>query len=318
MQIKAALAAVALALLLGACAAPQTRALLQGPSTGLPQSIELGQTPFFPQELHQCGPAALATALGAAGIAAEPERIVPQVYLPEREGSLQVELLASARRHGAVAYELNPALEDLLAELAAGNPVMVLQNLGLSWIPRWHYAVAVGYDLGQGEIVLRSGRERRQVMSLNTFEHTWARSGRWAMLALAPGRLPATVQEAAYVSAVVALERTGSTRAARNAYAAAVQRWPKNLMARMGLGNTAYALKDLDAAEAAFRQAVVDHPDSAAAYNNLAHVLAQRHHYAEALVAARRAVELGGPQEAEARRTLAEIEAARSRKPKRP
>ncbi len=311
MRYAAALAAIALALLLTACAAPQTRALLQGPSTGLPPSVELGHTPFFPQERHQCGPAALATALGAAGIGAEPEAIVPQVYLPEREGSLQVELLASTRRHGAVAYELRPVLEDLLAELAAGHPAIVLQNLGLAWAPRWHYAVAVGYDLARGEIVLRSGRERRQVMRLDTFEHTWARGGRWAILALAPGRLPATVREADYVSAALALERTGPAQAARSAYAGALQRWPGNLTARMGLGNTAYALGDLAAAEAAFRQAAADHPDSAAAHNNLAHVLFRRQRHAEALAAARRAVELGGPQEAEARRTLAEIEAAR-------
>lgn len=42
--------------------------------------------------------------------------------------------------------------------LAAGHPVVVLQNLRLGRAARWHHAVAVGYDLRRHEVVLRSGR----------------------------------------------------------------------------------------------------------------------------------------------------------------
>jgi len=56
-------------------------------------------------------------------------------------------MIAAARRNGFVAIELAPNLSDLLAEIAAGNPVVVLQNLALDWYPAWHYAVAIGYDL---------------------------------------------------------------------------------------------------------------------------------------------------------------------------
>ena len=54
--------------LLSACAsltASQTRALLAQPPADLPARVEWTQVPFFPQEINQCGPAALATALGA-------------------------------------------------------------------------------------------------------------------------------------------------------------------------------------------------------------------------------------------------------------
>lgn len=309
-RLQTTLTAIALALLLTACAAPQSRNLLRERPAHIPSRVELTQTPFFPQEQHQCGPAALATVLGAAGVEIEPERIVPQVYLPERQGSLQVELLASARRNQTFAYELAPVLDDLLTEVAAGNPAVVLQNLGLSWSPRWHYAVVVGYDLAAGEILLRSGLERRQTMRMHTFEHTWARSGHWAMLALPPGHLPATAKEETYAKAAVTFEATGFNASAHAVYAAALSRWPKNFTARMGLGNTAYALNDLDAAAAAFRQAAVDHPDAAAAHNNLAHVLHQQRHFEEALTSARQAVALGGPLEDAARGTLAEIEAS--------
>jgi len=302
--------AITLALLLTACAAPQSRNLLRDQPAHIPSRFELTQTPFHPQERYQCGPAALAMALGAAGVDIEPEQIVPQVYLPERQGSLQVEMLASARRNQTIAYELAPVIDDLLTEVAAGNPAVVLQNLGLSWSPRWHYAVVVGYDLAAGEILLRSGLEQRQIMRLHNFEHTWARSGHWAMLTLPPGQLPATAKEETFTQAAVAFEATGFNASARATYAAALSRWPKNFTARMGLGNTAYALNDLDAAAAAFRQAGIDHPDATAAHNNLAHVLHQQQHFEEALTSARQAVALGGPLEDTARGTLAEIEAS--------
>ena len=74
---------------------------------------------------------------------------MPQVYLPERKGSLQVEMLAAARRHGMVSYQLAPRFEDMMREIAAGTPVVVLQNLGV-FSSGWHYAVAIGYDYQTG------------------------------------------------------------------------------------------------------------------------------------------------------------------------
>jgi tetratricopeptide (TPR) repeat protein len=259
--------------------------------------------PFYPQEDHQCGPAALATALGAQGIELSPDALAPEVYLPGREGSLAAEMLGATRRQGLVAYPLRPQLEDVLREIAAGTPVIVLQNLSLPIAPQWHYAVAVGYDLPAEQIALRSGRTRREVMTLSTFERTWARSGRWAMLALPPDRLPATADARRYVEAAVALERVNAA-AARRAYRSALARWPDNLVAAIGEGNTAYAAGDLAGAEAAYRAATGAHPESADAWNNLAQVLGELHRPAEARVAAQRAVELGGPRVAQYQETL--------------
>ena len=87
-------------------------------------------------------------------------------------------MIAGARRQGVVATRLPGTLEALLRELQSGQPVVVLLNLGLSWYPLWHYAVAIGYDLPRGEVLLRSGTTERAVLPMNTFEHTWVRAGR--------------------------------------------------------------------------------------------------------------------------------------------
>lgn len=295
---------------LAACAGPQVAALRASPPVSLPARAELASVPFFPQDDYQCGPAALATALVYGGTATTPGALAPQVYLPGREGSLQAEMLASARRHGRVAYRLAPRLEDVLLEVSDGAPVIVFQNLGLDFAPLWHYAVVIGYDLPGEEIILRSGTTRRAIMPLATFERTWARSRYWAMLVLPPDRLPATAREDPYVAAVAALERVAPA-AARRAYATALERWPGNLAARIGQGNAAYALRDLPGAESAYREATRLHPRAADAWNNLAQTLLERRELVEALAAARRAVAIGGPRLAQYRTTLQAITDAR-------
>jgi tetratricopeptide (TPR) repeat protein len=301
------IAGVFILLWLGGCATPQTQALLKTNPNQLPLQMELGEVPFYPQEAHQCGPASLAMAMAAGGATVTPQDLTPQVYLPGREGSLQVEMLAATRRNGMFAYELAPQLNDVLTEVAGGSPVVVLQNLALSWYPMWHYAVVVGYDLQRGEIFLRSGLERREILPLTTFEHTWKRSGYWAMLALPPGKVPQTATEDTYISAAVALEKSGTPKSAEAAYESALVRWPRNLTARIGMGNTAYAQGDLKRAEDAFRQATLDHPDSQIAFNNLAQTLADQKRYPEALAAADRAVSMGGPEQAAALDTFEQI-----------
>ena len=246
-----------------------------------------------------------------------PIALVSQVYLPQREGSLQVEMLASARRNGAFSVRIPPGFDALVTELASGQEVLQhLQNLSLPFVPMWHYAVAIGYDLDRGDIILRSGTTERMVMRMSTFENTWARSGYWGMLTLAPGSLPTTASETAVLDAMVAFEKNSAPGAARQTYALAVQRWPANISLMLGLGNSAYAAGDLEGAADAFRRASQSRPDSGPAFNNLAATLMELGRLKEARDAAEKALALGGPWRAAAHDTLAAIERAeKARKP---
>jgi hypothetical protein len=274
---------------LAACAAPPQTAALRQASTGPRRPVELHDTPFFPQtELH-CGPAALATVLAAAGRPADLATLGEEIFLPGRGGTLQVEMLAGARRHAVLPVRVAPRLEALLDELDAGTPLVVLQNLGLSFMPRWHYAVLVGHDIARDELVLRSGTTKRATVGFTPFEHTWARGGHWAFVALPPGRLPASAEEAPVAEAAVAFERVARPADAVLVYEAASARWPANLVLALGLGNTRHAAGDPAGAAQAFAHAARQH-DSAAAWNNLARVQWERGDRASALDAAAHAV----------------------------
>lgn len=266
--------------LLNACAATGVREITRNQQ--LPRQAELINTPFFPQEEYQCGPAALATALKAVDIQVTPEQLKPEVYMPSRQGSLQIEMLAAARRHGAVATVIPAHLQAVFQEVVAGNVVVVMQNLGLSWAPSWHYAVVVGYDLDRELVWLRSSTYPRFEMTLSAFERTWARSEHWGFVALPAGRLPASASAEEVAKALVAFEKHATLEQKRTAYQVAVERWPKHLVLLMGLGNSAYQAKDYMAAASAFQRAVESHPEAAVAYNNLANVYLAQYKLAKA------------------------------------
>lgn len=304
MKRAAALFLLALAALLGGCAqlVPQTVALRTGWPAGAPKSTEIAGVPFFPQADYQCGPAALATVLSFSGVPVAPEPLVNQVYLPSRQGTLQVEMLAAARRYGRVAYPLAPSYPDLLREVAAGNPVLVLQDIG-PLATQWHYAVVYGYDYPSGTIYLRSGTNREHAMPFTAFERSWLKGGYWAMVTVPPDRLPATATEAAWVKAAVAMERTGSGQAAAVAYTTALGRWPGNLTAAIGLANRHHAAGRLADAENVLRDALARSPQSTIVLNNLAQVLSDQGRQEEALAQIDKAADPMSPFASEVRDT---------------
>ncbi len=260
-----------LAVALAGCAASPP--LADGLPASAPRAVELDSTPFFPQEDYQCGPASLATLLVASGVDAVPESLTPEVYLPERRGSLSLELIGSTRRHGRLPYVLANTAEELVAELEAGRPVLVLQNLGATRLPRWHYAVLIGYDADRNVALLRSGRERRLEMKWQRFAGTWHRGGRFAMTVLRPREIPEHAEAARFIAAAAGLEAAGQRRAAAEAYDAAIARWPDQPHAWLGRGNVAYADGDRSAAADAWSRAIMLDPANAAARNNLAELL---------------------------------------------
>ena len=286
---------VCVAVWLTGCATPQVSALVQQWPDNLPAQAQLSTVPFVAQEEYECGPAALAMVFQAAGLPITADSLVEQVYLPARNGALQVEMLATSRRNGLLPYVLGTTLSAVLQEVAAGHPVVVFQNLSLPVYPVWHYAVVVGFDRERNVLVLHSGISRNTEISLFAFERTWGRGNYWAMLALQPGVLPATAQPDPLAQAIAGLEHA-NPNAAQTAYTTALQQWPTHRGLMLGAGNSAYALGDITGAQQAYARLVQIHTDYADGWNNLAQSLLDLHRSAEAAAAIDKAVALGGPR----------------------
>lgn len=244
---------------------------------------EIESAPFFPQKRYQCGPAALTTVLSHSGVEATLGSVTELTYIPDRQGSLQTELISTARHYDRIPYEIDGTMSALAAELAAGRPVLVLQNLGISWFPRWHYAVVVGVDAASGRVVLRSGTERRRASKIDTFLRTWQRSDYWAVVTLRPGELPANPDRDRYFRAIAGMEAAGHYGSAMSAWNSALDRWPGDAVALFGKANSAYQLGELEVSERTYRSLLHGSPDMHAARNNLAYVLAEQGKLAEAL-----------------------------------
>jgi tetratricopeptide (TPR) repeat protein len=263
---------IVLIALVGGCAtrAPYLPANLPA---GAKARVELESTPFFPQKKYQCGPAALATVLGATGADATPDALVPLVYLPARRGSLQVEMQAAPRKFARLSYVMPRNIDAILAELDAGRPVLVLHNYGLPFLPRWHYAVVVGYDSSKDTIIMRSGVKRRREWRTRTFMVAWHNGGRWGMVVLRPGETPASAQPALYLESAADFERAAAPKDAWLAFDAAVRRWPSQPVAWVGRGTAEYRQGKLAEAARDYSEALRVDPTQAGARNNLAQTL---------------------------------------------
>lgn len=286
---------------------PQTVQLRTDWPAGVPRQVELAQVPFHPQDEYQCGPAALATVMTHGGRPTLPRALVDEVWLPSRHGSLQLEMLATPRRHGLVSYRLEPRYADLLREVAAGHPVVVLQDVG-PLFTQWHYAVVNGFDYDTGTVLLRSGLQPRQEMSFTAFERSWMPGGYWAMVVTPPERIPVTATEKRWLEALLGLARGGDADATVRGYRAALQRWPDSLPAAVGLANQLHARGSLAEATAVLRAAVQKNPRSVILLNNLAQTLSDQGRHDEALDVIRQAGDPQSPFASEVRATRELIE----------
>ena len=268
------------------------------------------RVPFHPQTRYQCGPAALATVLGASDVSLSPEQLAPQVYLPGRHGSLQLELLGASRRAGRIPVPLAKTPEALFAELQAGRPVLVLQNLLARSLPKWHYAVLVGADPALDRVLLNSGDRRGLALPASKFMRTWDWGGRWAMVVLAPGELPAQADATTYLAAVADFEAVAGTAAAAPAYQAARQRWPDEPRVFLALGNQAYAGGDRRVAAGLYRDGLLRAPADPVLSNNYASAMGELGCQAQALQALDRVGEAASSWRVQLAQTRAEVEAA--------
>jgi tetratricopeptide (TPR) repeat protein len=289
---------VALSLLAG-CATPafQTEALLKRKGD-IPRLSMIETVPFILQKKNHCGPASLAMILKHQKKNVNISELTEQMYTPVAKGTYQSDMVSSARRQSMMVLPVN-SLESLLKEIAAGNPVLVFQNLGLQNLPKWHYAVALGYDLNKTQIILHSGPKKKLKLDLRVFEHTWTLAKSWGIVVLPPGKLSSTAKEIDHAEAAAGLELLEKFDDAEKAYISILKKWPTSLSAHIGMGNIRYSQQKFSEAVIYLTAATIKHPDSAVAWHNLAHAQGAARMFKDAGLSSSRAISLTESREVE-------------------
>lgn len=255
-------------------------------------AVELDDVPFFAQQRYQCGPAALATLLVNSGVKVTPDELVAAVYVPERKGSFQPELKAAARSHDRLPFMPEPDLPSLFAEIDAGNPVLVLQNFWFSWLPKWHYAVVVGYDTQAQTVILRSGTRERRVEKLDDFVRTWGGGENWALVTQRPDQIPATATPDRYVATIAESEGRVSAAVMTIALEAALKKWPTHANIVFAAANHARLQGNADQAAELYRQSLALDPQHLGALNNYSDLLYSAACFSDAAIQIGRAQQL--------------------------
>ncbi len=240
-------------------------------SNGQPERVRISGVPFNPQKGFRCGPAAMASMLGWAGAAVTPDALEGRFYGADNPRTTMIDI---ARRYGRFAYPIRGE-ESMAAELVAGHPVLILENLGVASEPLWNCVVAVGYDDDGSKILIHGGDEAGHAISLRLLERLWSDADDWGLVVLRAGDMPATATESGMIDGARGLAAAGRPWEAVLAWDTALSRWPNNVDALMGLGGSLYLLGDLRGAADSYRAAAALASDPAPALSALNQVVAE-------------------------------------------
>lgn len=193
--------------------------------------------PFYPQQDFYCGPTTLSEALNFYGYSTTPEGIAPSLFIPNREGSLQLEMISAARSYGVLPYSAKSNFDTLFSLINDNVPAIVFQNVGTSWFPMWHYALVIGYDQIEQLVILHTGQTQAHKMSYKLFERVWKRGDYWVLALLEPGHSYSYLDPFIYTRAAHNMLTVGLHEKALNHLITATKVWPKKWLPYFLLGN---------------------------------------------------------------------------------
>ncbi len=272
--LKAAFLCGYLLILQGCQSLHQSQRLINSPPKHVVSIKDIKTIPFYPQEEFYCGPTTLAEVFNYYGKNLTPENIAPNIFIPDREGSLQIEMVATTRKYNFVPYAGRSDLITLINLLSEGRPVIVLQNLAFSWMPMWHYAVVKGYDLVNSEFTLHTGVTENYKVDFELFERTWQRGDYWMLVPFPAGETSQYIEPFAYIKASYDLLTIGKSGVAIKSLKGATQKWPKEWLSFLLLGNF-YLAESPQTAVSWYKQGFHSGKNQPNYLNNFAYALAQ-------------------------------------------
>ncbi len=224
-------------LLTGCQATPQAEQLRQQKPAQLAAAKTIADVPFSPQQQYYCGPTTLSEVFAFHGRRINAEEIAPKLFIPAKQGSLQLEMVSATRQYDFLPYAKTGSLTELMQLIEDDIPVIVFQNLSIQLLPQWHYAVVIGYDLSKGTITLHTGLTPNHEMSFELFEKTWARGNYWLLAPVPNGKTSSSMEPFTYIQAAYDLLQVGNVKTGLSFLEAATRQWPDQWLAYFLIAN---------------------------------------------------------------------------------
>jgi len=149
---------------------------------GDPPSHQLQGIPKIKQLRNYCGPAVLSSVMQYFGRQITQEEVGKDVYDRINGSTNGADMLYYARAKGFSAYSWNSSVQDVKKKLAAGAPVIVLQQ-NSKVDTSGHYRILTGFNDKTGEFsVMDPYYDEITKLSYEDCGKLWAKMGYWALL----------------------------------------------------------------------------------------------------------------------------------------
>lgn len=231
-------------------------------------SQKILDVPFIAQEKNMCGPVVLKMATSFSAPQYSLTDLKEMTFREEAQGTFQSDILSAARRMGLTPYRVSTS-SSMWTQIRDGRPVIAFQNLGLSWLPAWHFSLVVGYDSAQDKVYLHTGTEALQSLGIKRFLATWERGGQWSYVVSEPKDIPSTASFDEALENAMLLEKIDHVPEAAQVYQAMTQKFSNRFEPHLGLAQIYYADKKIDEALKESELALAKSPEHPALLFNL-------------------------------------------------
>lgn len=226
------------------------------------------EIPFIAQEKNMCGPVVLKMATNFSAPHYTLSDLKQMTFREEAKGTFQSDILSAARRMGLTPYKV-PSSSAMWSQIRDGRPVIVFQNLAVSWLPAWHFSLLVGYDVNKDKVYLHTGTEALQSMGIQRFQKTWERGGSWSYVVTQPSDIPNSAPFEEALQNAMLLEKINHQGPAREVYAQMLKQFPTRFEPHLGLAQIYYAQGNLQDSLMESELALGKSPDHPALLFNL-------------------------------------------------
>ena len=153
-----------------------------------PKSYRIEGVSRVKQLKNYCGPAVIAAVLQHFGREMSQEEAGKAVYDASSRATSGADMVLFGRENGFAAYSWNSSVDDVKSKLAAGLPVIVLQQNSLI-DTSGHYRVLTGYDDASSKFyVMDPYYDDITELGYSKCERLWSTTGHWALVYVPPTR----------------------------------------------------------------------------------------------------------------------------------